>query len=101
VFESLGFSFVLATSTRQALDILERQRFGAIISDMGRVEGSREGYRLLAALRTRDTETPFFIYSGSRAPEHVREAVARGAQGATNIASELMDMVTNSLSQAP
>jgi CheY-like chemotaxis protein len=97
VFESLGFSFVLATSTRQALDILERQRFGAIISDMGRAEGPREGYRLLEALRRRDRETPFFIYAGSRAPEHVREAAARGAQGATNTASELIDMVTNSL----
>jgi CheY-like chemotaxis protein len=97
VFESLGFSFVLATSTRQALDILEHQTFGAIISDMGRKEGPSEGYRLLEALRTRDTETPFFIYTGSRAPKHVREAVARGAQGVTNIASELIDMVTNGL----
>lgn len=96
-FESLGFNFVLATSTQEALDILEHQRFGAIISDMGRREGQREGYRLLEALRAHDTETPFFIYSGSRAPEHVREAAERGAQGATDIPSELIDMVTNSL----
>jgi CheY-like chemotaxis protein len=97
VFESLGFGFVLATSTRQALECLGRQKFGAVISDMGRQEGPREGYRLLEELRTRDTETPFFIYTGSRTPEHVREAAARGAQGATNSAGELVDMVTNTL----
>ena len=97
LFESLGFSFVLATSTKQALNILERQRFGAVISDMGRREGPLEGYHLLQALRERDAETPFFIYAGSRAPEHVREAAERGAQGTTNVASELIDMVTNGL----
>jgi CheY-like chemotaxis protein len=100
VFESLGFEFALAASTQEALEVLKHERFGAIISDMGRREGPREGYKLLDAVRSRDQATPFFIYAGSRAPEHVREAAARGAQGTTNVASELIDMVTQSLPRA-
>lgn len=100
VFESLGFEFALATSTQEALEILKHEKFGVIISDMGRHEGPQEGYKLLDALRSSDQVTPFFIYAGSRASEHVREAVARGAQGTTNLPSELIDMVTQSLPRA-
>jgi CheY-like chemotaxis protein len=100
VFESLGFEFALAASTREALEILKHGKFGAIISDMGRSEGPREGYKLLDAVRSSDPATPFFIYAGSRAPEHIREAAARGAQGTTNVASQLIDMVTQSLPRA-
>jgi CheY-like chemotaxis protein len=92
-FESIGFKFTLALSTNQALQILSRQRFAAIISDMGRKEGPREGYALLDALRSRGDQTPFFIYAGSNAPEHKREAAARGAQGSTNNPQELFESV--------
>jgi CheY-like chemotaxis protein len=98
VFESLGLTFDLALTTDEALARLSTNRYGAIISDMGRVEGPREGYRLLAAVRTSDAVTPFFIYAGSNAPQHKREAAERGAQGSTNRASELVDMVTQALS---
>jgi PleD family two-component response regulator len=43
-FEALGFSFVLALSTAEALEVLESQQFAAIISDIGRKEGPKEGY---------------------------------------------------------
>lgn len=97
VFESLGLAFDLARSTDEALEFLSESRYGAIISDMGRREGPREGYRLLAAVRASDAITPFFIYSGSNSPEHKREAVERGAQGSTNNANKLVDMVTQTL----
>ena len=97
MFESLGLTFDLALSTDEALDRLGGARYGAIISDMGRREGPREGYRLLAAVRASGSTTPFFIYAGSNAPEHKREAAERGAQGSTNIASELVDMVSQAL----
>jgi CheY-like chemotaxis protein len=93
-FESIGFKFVTALSTKEALGMLSHQRFAAIISDMGRNEGPREGYALLEALRNMEDQTPFFIYAGSNAPEHKREAAARGAQGSTNNAQELFEMVT-------
>jgi CheY-like chemotaxis protein len=96
-FESMGIEFTLALSTREALELLSKKRFAAIISDMGRKEGPREGYVLLDAVRASDRQTPFFIYSGSNAPAHKREAAARGAQGSMNAARELFDMVIQAL----
>ena len=96
-FEAMGLRFTLALSTAQALELCETKRFSAIISDMGRKEGPREGYVLLEEIRKRDTATPFFIYAGSRAEHHKREASLRGAQGTTNVAQELMDMVVHYL----
>jgi CheY-like chemotaxis protein len=98
VFESLGLTFDLVLSTDEALERLGSSRYGAIISDMGRREGPREGYRLLDAVRASATTTPFFIYASSNAPEHKREAAQHGAQGSTNRANELVDMVTQALS---
>ena len=95
--ESMGLVFTLARSTDEARQILSTQRFAAIISDMGRAEGSQEGYVLLEAVRATDKKTPYFIYAGSSAPQHQREAALRGAQGSTNVASELVDMVTRAL----
>jgi CheY-like chemotaxis protein len=96
-FEAMGFNFKLAPSTDEALRILLTERFAAIISDMGRREGPREGYLLLDAVRGRGDETPFFIYAGSKAPKHKREAAEHGAQGCTNDAQELFELVTQSI----
>ena len=95
--ESLGLEFTLALSTDEALRVLSTRRFAAIISDMGRKEGPREGYTLLEALRAMDKLTPFFIYAGSNTPQHRREAATRGAQGSTNTPSELFELVTRAL----
>ena len=94
-FESVGFTFTLALSTDEALRLLADNSYTAIISDMGRVEGPREGYVLLNAVRRQDKNIPFFIYAGSNAPEHKRDAEERGAQGATNNPQELMELVAN------
>lgn len=99
-FAALGISFTLALSTEQALQDLERQEFSAIISDMGRKEGPREGYVLLDEIRRRGIQTPFFIYAGSNAPEHKRETEEHGGQGCTNNAQELFEMVTKTLLNA-
>jgi len=95
--ETMGLEFTLALSTEEALKVLANRRFAAIISDMGRKEGPREGYALLEALRAKDRSTPFFIYASSNAPQHRREAALRGAQGSTNIAGDLIEMVTRAL----
>ena len=96
-FESLGLSFALATSTDEALEFLRRNKFAAIISDMGRKEGPREGYVLLDQIRSQGDTTPFFIYAGSNKPEHKLEAESKGAQGSTNDPQELFRMVTKSI----
>jgi CheY-like chemotaxis protein len=93
-FEAMGLRFTLALSTNEALEQLSKQRFAAIISDMSRREGPREGYVLLDALRQRNNQTPFFIYAGSHAPEHKREILEHGGQDCTNNARELFQIVT-------
>ncbi len=92
--EAVGVRFVLTETTADALDILSRQSFGAIISDMGRREGPREGYALLDALRDRGDDTPLFFFASSNAPEHRRETLEHGGQGCTNDGQQLFEMVT-------
>jgi CheY-like chemotaxis protein len=93
-FEAVGIRFFLSENTTDALNILLRQSFGAIISDMGRREGPREGYVLLDALRARGDNTPLFFYASSDAPEHKRETLEHGGQGCTNDGQALFEMVT-------
>jgi CheY-like chemotaxis protein len=96
-FEAVGLRFTLSLNTADALDQLSRQTFDAVISDMGRKEGPREGYVLLDSMRARGIQTPLFFYASSGAPEHVRETREHGGQGCTNDASELFRMVTNAV----
>ncbi|MEG4288546.1 response regulator [Microcoleus sp. C2C3] len=95
--EAIGVSFVLAKSTDEALKKISKQRFDAIISDMGRPPDSRAGYTLLDKLRSSGDQTPFIIYAGSRNPEHVAESRRHGAMGCTNNANELFEMVLSAL----
>ncbi len=95
--EAVGVSFVLATSTDEALEKLKRQSFDAIISDMGRPPDPQAGYTLLDKLQASGDRTPFLIYAGSRSPEHRAEARRRGAVGCTNRPDELFEMVLSAL----
>ncbi len=92
-FESQGFTFSLALSTDQALEMLNDNKFAAIISDMGRKEGPQEGYVLLERIRNSGDKTPFFIYAGSNSIEHKKLALEKDAQGSTNNPQELYKMV--------
>jgi CheY-like chemotaxis protein len=96
-FETIGLYFTLALSTDEAFERLAQKKFAAIISDMGRREGPREGYVLLDRLRKEGNRTPFFFYAASNAPEHKSETREHGGQGCTNNAQELFEMVTRSL----
>jgi CheY-like chemotaxis protein len=95
--EAYNVEFSLATSTGQALGLLRKQKFDAIISDMGRPPDSRAGYTLLEAIRKSGDLTPFFIYAGSKEAEHLKEALSRGAQGTTNIGEELIEDVLKAI----
>jgi CheY-like chemotaxis protein len=97
-FSALGFKIDLALSTTEALQKLKFHKYNAIISDMGRVEGRREGYVLLEKLRVTDKATPYFIYAGSNSIEHKKEAEQHGAQGSTNNPHELIESVTKYVS---
>lgn len=95
--EALGLRFVLATSTDEAMDLVAKQPFDIVISDMGRTADPQAGYTLLERLRAAGNRTPFVIYAGSNAPEHKAEAQRRGALGCTNKASELFRYVLTAL----
>lgn len=96
-FEAVGLRVTLAMSTNEALDLIKRNKYAAIISDMGRNEGPREGYVLLDAIRREGNQTPFFIYTGSNLPKHRLEAFEKGAQGSTNNPEELFQMVMKTI----
>jgi len=98
-FEGMGLRFTLALSTDEAFERLAQAKFAAIISDMGRKEGPREGYVLLDRLRNEGDRTPLFFYAASNAPEHKRETREHGGHGCTNNAQELFEMVTKAVIQ--
>jgi len=100
-FEAIGLEFSLVRTTKAALDKLSSQNFAAIISDMGRQEGPREGYVLLDEVRRRRDSTPLFFYASSDAPAHKREAAEHGGQGCTNNPQELFQMVTREVIKSP
>jgi hypothetical protein len=75
--------------------------FWAVISDMGRREGPREGYALLDAMRSGGDETPLFFYASSNAPEHKQETYEHGGKGCTNDGQELFEMVTTAIFSRP
>jgi CheY-like chemotaxis protein len=97
--EALGITFVLATSTDEALKELSRKSFNVIISDMGRPPDAQAGYTLLDKIRAEGNQTPFIIYAGSRAPEHVAESRRHGADGCTNRPDELFEMVLSAIAR--
>lgn len=96
-FESVGISVDIALSTREALEKLNTQTYNAIISDMGRVEGPREGYILLDKIRELGLETPFFVHAGSSSTQHKIETQRHGGQGCTSNPSELFEMVMRAI----
>lgn len=98
--EALGIRIDLSISTEDALEKMRRRSFDLVISDMGRPPDERAGYTLLGEMRSSGSVTPVVIYSGSRAPEHVREAIRNGAIGATNSPQELISIVTRTLASS-
>jgi CheY-like chemotaxis protein len=96
-FEAIGLQFTLAMSTNEAFKRLATNKYAAIISDMGRREGAREGYVLLDRLRQQGDRTPLYFYASSNEPEHKKETRDHGGQGCTNNAQELFEMVTKAV----
>lgn len=90
-----------ATGTQSALELMRTRHFDLVISDMGRGENMLAGYELLEAIRSKDIDIPFLIFSGSDKPEHRREAMDRGAQLSTNSIIELLDYVIEHLGAKP
>lgn len=91
--ECMGISFILVSNTVQASHILENNTFQAVISDMHRKEGNREGIVLLECLKREHKHLPVIIYTGMASLSLRKEAKRHGAYGLTNSPQELCDMV--------
>lgn len=94
---AFGIRITNSLSTEDALKRLSQTKYDVIISDMGRPPDKQAGYTLLRKIKERQIDIPFIIYAGSRAPEHIAEALGKGAVGTTNIPTELFEMVINAI----
>ena len=97
-FSALNFKLELASSTNEALQKLNNKKYDAVISDMRRSEGEKEGYVLLELFRQRDKSTPFFIYTGwiNNFNHNLNRGVYRkkqGLHGCTDSPEELIHLV--------
>jgi CheY-like chemotaxis protein len=93
-FESIGITFdISATNTDQAIELLKKNDYVAIISDMGRKEGENEGYVLLEKVRDMCETIPFFVYTGYSSTEDLRKILQKGGQGITHLPDALYKMV--------
>jgi CheY-like chemotaxis protein len=95
--EALGVRFVLATSTKDGLEQARRQKFDAIISDMGRGIDRTAGYKLLEELREAGIQSPYIIYAGKIDPKQRAEAKRRGALDATDRPDEVFQLVLSAI----
>ena len=94
-----GLNVVHARSTAEAGSALgSNGRFGAIISDMGRIEDGvfkpDAGMSVIGMARDQGLDSPVLIYSSAPTIARTRErALEAGAAGATASATELMQML--------
>jgi len=97
-FESKGIKIdISATNTEEALELLNDNKYIAIISDMKREEGDEEGYVLLEEIRKMHINTPFFIYTHSASQEDLKTTYKKGGQGITDRPDKLYEMVMNKI----
>lgn len=85
IIRAEGFEVTIASSGREALEILKHSRPDFIISDLNMPD--IDGYKLVTNIRERDKETPFLLYTtGSNHP------------GLANLAQRLgvSDFISNS-----
>jgi CheY-like chemotaxis protein len=100
-----GASVRLARSTRECLQLLERGRYGLIITDLGRVEDGRErsdaGLELIRQLRERGDTTTIFVFAGARGYARREELIAAGADRVANSSTELFSAAVEVLAIQP
>lgn len=93
-----GVSTVWLRTTEQALDALRGNSFDAVITDMKRPEGHKEGLSLLTEMRARGFTNPVIVYAGPRIKNHLEEILRHDGFGATYDPIELYEMVMEAIS---
>ena len=82
--ERRGVHVSYALSTSLALTLLKKNKYLAVISDVGRREGPREGFHLLDSMRSHGDQTPFCFFASLNAQALREEALLHDAQESTN-----------------
>ena len=96
--KSFGFQVHRATSTKEALESMQRYDYSLIISNIIRKESPTAGYELLQKIRGTDKNIPFIIFAPDGSTPYIEaEARRRGAQGSFDNMSDLAGMVMNLL----
>lgn len=97
----LGIEVNLALTTSDALNALERRRFGLIITDLGRTERGEDhpmaGLELIQAVAEQRDSPPVFVYAGRRGLEHESLLREAGAAFVTTSPSALFDRAVSVL----
>lgn len=93
--EQYGFHFVLATSTNEALSLIYKEKYNAIIFDMERKEGMEEGYKLFEEIKKRKISTPYFIYTDYCDVGVEEIFLKKGIKGITADPQDLIEMVSS------
>lgn len=95
-------SVVCASSAKDALDILHRRDFDAVVCDSEMPGGS--GVDLLRSMRSRGDDRPFILFAGKSRDGVIEEALNAGASGyvrnegdLSTVFSELYHLVLNSV----
>jgi CheY-like chemotaxis protein len=97
--KSLGIMVQTELSTREALRALSRDRFGVIITDLGRQEddgyNDNAGADLIAEARQAGIATPIIVYAGRRGMSRSQELLELGASFVTNRPTEVLERATD------
>jgi len=94
ILSNAGIKFSLALDTEEAINILKKQKFDLIISDMGRGSNYSAGLDLLKELKLLKIETPVIIYASTKALDGFgNEALKLGAIAITTGVTRVLNIV--------
>jgi CheY-like chemotaxis protein len=96
--ESKGMSVTTATNTVEALKALHTEKYFAVITDMGRLEGGsynpKAGLELVKTIRNADKEIPLYVFTTQRSvKQHRQELMQVGANAITSSSVKLLEML--------
>lgn len=100
--ERFGVSITIATNTEDALSRLSGQTFDLVVSDAVRGDDYEAGMKLLNAIRARDREMPFLVYTSVTNFEYYKKIfVEAGATAVAKGTRELLEFVEKRVQPSP
>ncbi len=97
-FISDGIDVTTVISTENAIDLLKKQEYSVIISDLGRIEKGTDnkfaGLDLIKSARQMGIKTPIAIFAGHRGMQNKATLLEAGAQGVFDSGVDVLKFVT-------